>query len=655
MSQLKKLCLIVTIFMIVGVPSASAVLIVVQAGYGMTPEAEQKLATVAVPTVRTIAAGEDPMDHARLNCGSLSSAYINILRNANRDDGLGILDSPRAVTFPACFITKPVTSASRLENESLASFAQRVLGASGPKTMARLKALNGNLRDDSGKALSVFKVPFAAPQAVYELRPEAAKDPGATAADLVSLVNNANAVPEQIASLGAKDLVPMAGILVRKSVVCSEPMAIRASDWPFDRAAFQAAMERNKTYRKNHGLPAPDSVTIAVADNGVDGLRVGAFPDSVLRLNGNEIPDNNIDDDNNGFIDDFAGVGIYPGVGPQPAPPNMIDNRNHGTMMASLALGGPEWRTFPAESQPLLRALPINMLQRRVTRTSDSYGYPNSAMHGAVEYAVEQAASIINFSVGTSQVDTAFAAQLADSQLLVIVAAGNDATDYRDDSIYPAAYGAMNALVSARVITVAAIDQTGCLADFSGRGRTAVDIAAPGVSISATDIGGQSLNEDGTSQAAALVSFVASTIRSEGIIGASNIRARLYATVVKRVDLDQYVAAGGFLNAIDAVSVHDDILYLKTSNIADYGALDRPLKLADLCDSVDDATVVQILRIEAGDAVGNLRVLTRKDPRSAMDWRSCIPPAGSSGFYFASPSTARRQVLWSDISSLIPH
>ena len=48
---------------------------------------------------------------------------------------------------------------------------------------------------------------------------------------------------------------------------------------------------------------------VAVIDNGMD----LSHPDLLgqMRTNGNEIPSNNIDDDNNGYIDDVDGYNFY--------------------------------------------------------------------------------------------------------------------------------------------------------------------------------------------------------------------------------------------------------------------------------------------------------------------------------------------------------
>ncbi|MBE0661617.1 MAG: S8 family serine peptidase [Bacteroidales bacterium] len=63
-----------------------------------------------------------------------------------------------------------------------------------------------------------------------------------------------------------------------------------------------------------------DTIVVAVIDSGCDVFH----PDLNLFKNWNEIPGNGIDDDNNGYIDDFHGWNAYNGTGNVPA-------SNHGT------------------------------------------------------------------------------------------------------------------------------------------------------------------------------------------------------------------------------------------------------------------------------------------------------------------------------------
>jgi subtilisin family serine protease len=69
-----------------------------------------------------------------------------------------------------------------------------------------------------------------------------------------------------------------------------------------------------------------DDIIIAVIDGGFD----LTHEDLIFWKNTNEIPDNGIDDDNNGYIDDYDGWNAYNGTG-------NIPNNNHGTHVAGIA------------------------------------------------------------------------------------------------------------------------------------------------------------------------------------------------------------------------------------------------------------------------------------------------------------------------------
>jgi subtilisin family serine protease len=121
----------------------------------------------------------------------------------------------------------------------------------------------------------------------------------------------------------------------------------------------------------------------------------------------------------------------------------------------------------------------------------------------AVAVSVADGAKIINLSLGGSaysDVARNFYLELADEDVLIVAAAGNGGADVVGDDNdalphYPSDYD------SPAIISVAAINQLGELADFSNYGRTSVDIAAPGVNILMADITRKSVHQPAFSQA----------------------------------------------------------------------------------------------------------------------------------------------------------
>jgi len=120
--------------------------------------------------------------------------------------------------------------------------------------------------------------------------------------------------------------------------------------------------------------------------------------------------------------------------------------------------------------------------QIMAVRVGDALGYMTTAnVISGIYYAVDNGAQIINLSVGRTYYDQAEydAINYARSHgVLVVIAAGNSAND-NDCGIhfYPSDFDLDN------IISVAALDQSYQLADFSNYGNISVDVGAPGTNI----------------------------------------------------------------------------------------------------------------------------------------------------------------------------
>jgi subtilisin family serine protease len=82
---------------------------------------------------------------------------------------------------------------------------------------------------------------------------------------------------------------------------------------------------------------------------------------------------------------------------------------------------------------------------------------------------------------------------LNNAGILFVAASGNEGDDNDADPHYPSGYDLPN------VISVAAVDQNGNLANFSNYGQFSVDVAAPGVNILSTIPGNKYATFSGTS------------------------------------------------------------------------------------------------------------------------------------------------------------
>ncbi len=218
-----------------------------------------------------------------------------------------------------------------------------------------------------------------------------------------------------------------------------------------------------------------EGAVVAVIDTGVD----YNHPDIAENMwqNPGEIPDNGIDDDQNGYIDDTYGYDFtmcanLPFLGlclnPKPVDSDPMDDNGHGTHVAGTIAAA-------ADNQTGIVGVAYNSRIMAIQGLTTSGDGSASELANAIIYAVDNGADVINASwVGGSKSQVlADAVQYAvDHNVVFVAAAGNDATDVK--TFYPASYP--------HVIKVAALDQSLQLASFSNFGLT-IDISAPGVDI----------------------------------------------------------------------------------------------------------------------------------------------------------------------------
>jgi subtilisin family serine protease len=223
---------------------------------------------------------------------------------------------------------------------------------------------------------------------------------------------------------------------------------------------------------------------VAVIDSGAD-LSHPDLRDNLWR-NPREVPGNGVDDDGNGFVDDVHGVDLVNRDG------DPSDDNGHGTHVTGIVAARGGNRIGVAGIAQRGRVMVIKALG------ADAIGSAVTMAEG-IRYAVANGARIINMSVsgpGRSQafadaVDAASAAGV-----LMVAAAGNSGHDLDAQPEYPAAFGAPH------LIAVAATGRSGRIIGLSNRGAGTVDVAAPGLDIVSTAMGGDYEIRSGTSMAA---------------------------------------------------------------------------------------------------------------------------------------------------------
>lgn len=283
-------------------------------------------------------------------------------------------------------------------------------------------------------------------------------------------------------------------------------------------------------------------IVVGVLDTGVDYNHLDLTGN--MWHNPGEIPDNGVDDDGNGFVDDYLGWDFYNGDN------DPMDDNGHGTHVSGtigavgnngVGVAGVCWS---------VRICPIKFLGW------NGYGTTAGAI-ASVEYAIGAGVNILNNSWGGGEYSRALEEAIESARdvgMLFVVAAGNSTSDNDLYPHYPSSYQVDN------VVAVAATDFRDALADFSSYGLTSVDLAAPGVGVLSTAPGQRYEWGSGTSMAAPHVSGAAALLWSlyPGM-NADAVKERLLATTDPVPELSGKCVTGGRLNVFAAVAEPDTV------------------------------------------------------------------------------------------------
>ena len=214
-------------------------------------------------------------------------------------------------------------------------------------------------------------------------------------------------------------------------------------------------------------LSKGDDTVIAVLDTGIDYTHPEIA--SQLAYNTSEIPNNGIDDDNNGYIDDYLGWDFVGQDYLNPAEDNNVtDEDGHGTFVSGI-IAAKNNSVGMAGVAPESKILPIKVLDDNGTGTF-------TTVYNGVKYALDMGAKIINMSLGALGTASTSLINLLTSAIeagcIFIAAAGNESDNA--NKYMPAGMEGM--------VTVSATTNSNSFAWFSNYG-TSVDVAAPGVDI----------------------------------------------------------------------------------------------------------------------------------------------------------------------------
>lgn len=254
------------------------------------------------------------------------------------------------------------------------------------------------------------------------------------------------------------------------------------NQWHLHRINAQGAWDISK------GNP---NVIVAIVDDAVQVNHVD-LSDNVY-INTGEIPNNGIDDDGNGYIDDYMGYDIATNSS-NPNPPQA--SWSHGTHVAGIS-GAVTDNNIGVASI----GFGIKILGIKATTTAQfvTAGYPG------ITYAADAGAHIINMSwgsTGSSATGQNVVNYAYSKGCILVAAAGNDGVSTR---FYPAAYN--------NVIAVASSASNDTKSNFSNFG-TWIDITAPGSQIRSLEPFNTYSTKSGTSMASPLVAGLLGLMKS---------------------------------------------------------------------------------------------------------------------------------------------
>ena len=226
--------------------------------------------------------------------------------------------------------------------------------------------------------------------------------------------------------------------------------------------------------REALGVANGGGVVLAVIDDGVDFSRPDLAGQAWVNPgeSGGGKENNNVDDDGNGYIDDVNGWDFCH----DDKTLHDVNDDFHGTHVSGTIAAKLDGAGIVGVS-PSVKIMALKFLG-----DDAACGWDDQAI-AAIEYAKSFGVRISNNSwgrtAGAPGEDTALRDAIADSGMLFVVSAGNSGVN-NDTSLLravPASFDLPN------ILSVAAIDNQGLLADFSNYGPTSVDVAAPGVDI----------------------------------------------------------------------------------------------------------------------------------------------------------------------------
>lgn len=279
------------------------------------------------------------------------------------------------------------------------------------------------------------------------------------------------------------------------------------------------------------------SVIVGIIDSGMDynhpDLKDNVWVnpgESGLDDQGRDKATNGIDDDNNGFVDDFHGWDFYNNDN------DPMDDNSHGTHVAGtigakgnngVGVAGVNWS---------VTMVPIKVFSSGGSSSSD-------ILIRGIDYATKLGVlTATNNSWGGGGFSDAMVAAISAhgaAGIIFVAASGNESNNNDANPSYPASYDLPN------IISVASTNRRDELSSFSNYGAKSVHVAAPGEDIWSTIPKGSYGAKSGTSMATPHVTGAIALIKSQfPDLGVEGLKNKILASTSKVAKLSTAVRFG---------------------------------------------------------------------------------------------------------------
>ena len=250
-------------------------------------------------------------------------------------------------------------------------------------------------------------------------------------------------------------------------------------------------------------------VVVDVLDTGIDYQHEDLAQN--IWKNEMEIPENGIDDDKNGYVDDVYGWDFFNNDNTiscldEGNAENNLSGDNHGTHCAGLiaAKAGNGIGTAGIAGQGNVKIMIVKVFDK------DKGSTTVKKLTAAIRYATAMGADVINASwsgiLNSEEEQQQLKSAIIESGKLFVTSAGNYGENNSRMITYPAYFGNLD-----NVVVVGSVKEDGTLSNFSDYGKS-VHVAADGENIYSTQAGSKYGYCSGTSMSTAIVTGMASLV-----------------------------------------------------------------------------------------------------------------------------------------------